>query len=297
VSATFVEAPCRPVGLKPRPQAIFRTRRTDVTHLGRVERLDGEAKLQLWRGFADAFIRARPRLPPETAAYLLHRGFSHGRHVLYDFPNDAVEDYLSDLQVMLLPLVNGRDAIVLEDRPLFRQVFGNYLPLAPQASAPTDRPDHSPGNGSRIRVVVLRSPETHRPEILAAVYSLATQASGPSAFVELGAVGARIDPVSGACDRAILLSEGEKRRVDRHPDDGAPILGLAVPGWPSILDRILHAFSVLPMFSFVQLDLAPTEDGLAVTDAKSRCDAAEFQVHGPLMASPAAKAFLREYGL
>ncbi|RFA28000.1 hypothetical protein CAI21_13880 [Alkalilimnicola ehrlichii] len=101
-----------------------------MSHEGRIERLNGITNLTHWRRFADRFFAVRPRPPRQLTAYLVERGFYPDKLDLYGLPNALADDYLSDLQVELLPYVNGRNRLVLENRNLFWQVFSGVLPLA-----------------------------------------------------------------------------------------------------------------------------------------------------------------------
>lgn len=372
----FVPSPFAPPGLEPTPRVIYRTRRKELSHIKRVGRLEGEAKLGVWRELADGFIRSRPMPPAQTAGYLLERGFAADRALLYDLPNDQVEDYLTDLQVALLPGANGKDSIVLENRVLFSQVFGNVLPFArrlcsirdghyvPMGGSPgldvvaaresgwlhafpaeaetaegiwvdlaarliygaagvrpysdlaealledgrdllvvEDPGPHGPIAASggqpanRLRLFILRSADTHLPEPSGAVYSIATGNSSPLLSVRGGAISASVNLDSGRLNNAIAIVDGFKVHTDSHLGTGAPIVGEAIPEWERIVAAVQQAMRIIPMFAVVQFDLALTPGGFVVLDAKSRCDAPEFQVHGPLMGSLRAQSFLREYGL
>lgn len=126
----FVPAPYLPPGLSPRPRVLFRTKRKMLVHEGRVRRLRGRENLEVWKRFSHDFITTPGDVPVETASYLLDRGFHKDKALLYGLPNENVDDYLSDLQVALLPFANGRDGPIIENRQLFYQTFRDVLPCA-----------------------------------------------------------------------------------------------------------------------------------------------------------------------
>jgi hypothetical protein len=125
----FIPKGILPLSIVPSPRVIFRTRRKNLAHEARIERLGGVPNLEKWRHFAFSFLAKRPRLEPEIASYLLDRGFLPNKALLYGLPHDRVDGYLSDLQVDLLAEANGKATMVLKNRLLLRQIFRNTLPM------------------------------------------------------------------------------------------------------------------------------------------------------------------------
>lgn len=356
--------PTRPPGLVPPPRVVFRTRRKDLSHQNRVKRLDGMRNLADWQEFSDRFIRSSGSLDAEISAYLIDRGFDADKSRLYSLPQEDVDDYLSDLQVRLLPYANGADGPILENRQLFRQAFHGLLPFAPlvavvaggkvvssPASAklsadeanwvlptvhtsgermyidtvaaelvsPTQRvpcPDiwaaladagtdalvvRCPGSAGlldRLRVFVVRDPRSADPMVMAAVVAARTPASGPFDTLESGAISAWVDLETGTVSAAKHLVDGAPEDVDASmcPTD-LPLIGRAVPHWWEVQHQIHQALLRLPMFSVLQVDFSVGGAEPMVVDATARVEAAEFQVHGPIMGSQVCRRLMREYGL
>ncbi len=70
-----------------------------------------------------------------------------------------------------------------------------------------------------------------------------TAESGGRANLHQGGLGIAVDLASGRTSRA--LHHG--RPVERHPESGAPLVGIALPGWPEILDVARRASRAVPL--------------------------------------------------
>jgi alpha-L-glutamate ligase-like protein len=77
-----------------------------------------------------------------------------------------------------------------------------------------------------VRVIVYRGVP------VMAMLRLPTKQSGGRANLHQGAVGVGVDLASGVTTSAVL----QNRRVDAHPDTGAPLVGFTVPCWPEMLE-------------------------------------------------------------
>jgi len=101
------------------------------------------------------------------------------------------------------------------DRAILQQRVGVHPVFAPVCYAGT--PD--------VRVLVYRGVPAM------AMLRLPTQESAGRANLHQGGVGVGVALATGTTTRAVWRD----RRVDRHPDTGAPLVGLTVPDWPGVL--------------------------------------------------------------
>ena len=85
-----------------------------------------------------------------------------------------------------------------------------------------------------IRTIVFRGVP------VAAMIRLPTRASDGKANLHQGAVGAGIDLVSGRTVGGVCGN----RKVTQHPDTGAGLIGLEIPGWPVLLDLATRCFDL-----------------------------------------------------
>lgn len=335
------EALARPTWVYPAaPRIIYRTARADLSHQGRIKRIDQAETLAAFRAFSDTFHARDTLKDPELRACLHNHGFFPDKGALYGLPNDALDDYLSDFQTALLPMANGHCAVALRDRRLFWQLYRNLLPLAPMAGmvlggrllrmAPTDNTgadgpvlaralsgdtpapcvyptladlpldqgdlvvfDWSAPEIASADVIRLAFIHDHQAETMAVLAAVLlngapVQVDHPHAQT----VSAPIDVVSGIVGHARSFC----RNTGQHaPGEGKPPFVLTQ--WTRLISDLTAGLMRLPIGVVVQLDLLLTPAGPLVVDATDRLDVAAYQVHGPMMARPMAKAFLREFGL
>ncbi len=88
-----------------------------------------------------------------------------------------------------------------------------------------------------VRVIVLRG----RPVM--SMIRVPTAESGGRANLHQGGLGIAVDLERGRTFRA--LHRG--RPVERHPESGAPLLGLEVPSWPGVVDVARRAALAVPL--------------------------------------------------
>jgi alpha-L-glutamate ligase-like protein len=88
-----------------------------------------------------------------------------------------------------------------------------------------------------VRVIVLRG----RPVM--SMIRVPTAESGGRANLHQGGLGIAVDLDTGRTWRA--LHHG--RPVERHPESGAPLLDLALPSWPEVLDVARRAALAVPL--------------------------------------------------
>jgi alpha-L-glutamate ligase-like protein len=88
-----------------------------------------------------------------------------------------------------------------------------------------------------VRVITLRG------EPVMSMIRVPTAESGGRANLHQGGLGIAVDLASGRTCRA--LHHG--RAVERHPESGAPLLGLEVPAWPEVLEVARRAARAVPL--------------------------------------------------
>ncbi len=88
-----------------------------------------------------------------------------------------------------------------------------------------------------VRVIVLRG----RPVM--SMIRVPTAESGGRANLHQGGLGIAVDLATGRTHRAVHHG----RAVERHPESGAPLLGLELPRWPEVLDAAGRAALSVPL--------------------------------------------------
>jgi hypothetical protein len=128
----FLPKGMRPPGLHPAaPRVVYKTVRKNLSHAGRIGRIDRVETLNEFHEFSRDFHSRRPRLAPERAGPLHNQGFLPDKGVLFDLDTPGRADqYLSDFQARILPLVNGTRQAALRNRLLFWRLHKASMPMA-----------------------------------------------------------------------------------------------------------------------------------------------------------------------
>jgi alpha-L-glutamate ligase-like protein len=129
-----------------------------------------------------------------------------------------IRQHMSNILSGLFSLGGQNDRVLIQQRVLSDPAFE---PISVQGIAD-------------VRIVL------YRQVPVMAMLRLPTRASGGRANLHQGGVGAGVELATGLTTRAVLRN----RRVDRHPDTGAKLLGFPIPHWEDVLDmarRVSHA--------------------------------------------------------
>lgn len=111
-----------------------------------------------------------------------------------------------------------------------------------------------------IRVILYKS----IPVI--AMMRLPTRRSAGRANIHQGAVGAGISLSDGTTIAAVYRN----RKITRHPDTGAPLNGLKVPGWQALLESAQNLSRQIPL-AYIGIDfMLDEQDGHLVVEANAR---------------------------
>ena len=102
--------------------------------------------------------------------------------------------------------------------------------------------------------------------VVESMVRLPTIASGGRANLHQGGIGVGIDPATGMTVRGFH----EGREVDRHPDTGAGLIGLAIPHWPEVC-RIAVRVARATGLPFAGIDIVlDGDEGPILLEANAR---------------------------
>lgn len=115
---------------------------------------------------------------------------------------------------------------------------------------------------SSLRVMVLAD-EKSAPRVHRAFWKLATGSNISDNYNggRTGNLAAALELTSGRIMRVVNGTGLALRVVERHPDTGERLAGLAVPDWPAVRALVLHAALLLPKLRFQHWDVALTDAG------------------------------------
>lgn len=117
--------------------------------------------------------------------------------------------------------LDSPDAVLVEDRLVPHPVLSRLFP----------------DGLSDVRVLSLRGTP------FAAMVRVPTVASGGRANLHQGAIGLAVDLGTGVTTRALLRGE----RLERHPDTRAPLVGVELPDWATILEIAVRSAAAVPL--------------------------------------------------
>ena len=129
---------------------------------------------------------------------------------------------------------------------------------------------------STIRVVTVNHDD--RPEVLYTVWKLPSATAMSDNFWQKGSLISLVDPASGTVQKIRYGSGPETQWVDTHPVTGAPLRGLTLPCWQSVLDLATAAHAVVPDNGILGWDIAITPEGALLIECNENTGHALYQL-------------------
>jgi hypothetical protein len=159
--------------------------------------------------------------------------------------------------------------------------------------------DLYPDSTNTIRPLTMWDPETDEPFVTFAMQRIGTKQSAPVDNWSKGGLTAEVNLESGELSRAVRSPSAESLDWhETHPETGAQIAGVEIPGWPAIRDGILDIAANYPQIPYVGWDIVVTgKDEFTVIEANSCTDVDSLQVHGPLLDDPRARRFYEHHDI
>jgi hypothetical protein len=153
------------------------------------------------------------------------------------------------------------------------------------------------GTENTIRLVTMWDFERGAPFVAIAVHRFGNSTSLPVDNWTGGGLSAEVDLDTGRLGPGVTYpSSGHLRWHDRHPETGALIRGVVVPGWADVREAVLRLAARMPLEPYIGWDILVTATGPCVIEANSNTDVNLLQVHRPLLADPRVRAFYRRTG-
>lgn len=187
------------------------------------------------------------------------------------------------------PFVLARDAqpVAMVERSVEQHPFWNTL---------------APYSVNTIRVLTMWTPGDGEPFVGRAVQRIGTAETLPTDNWAGGSICAPVDLATGTLGVGRMSPDdaGRRRNVpyERHPDTGAQIAGVTLPGWESIKAVVLAAARSVPYARYVGWDVAIDPAGVPVfIEGNHNSSVDLLQVHGGLLKDPAVRRFYERCGV
>lgn len=162
----------------------------------------------------------------------------------------------------------------------------------------------SPGLSNPIRVLTVRL-RSGSARMIAASHLFSTVRSSPIPSGEDGALRASIDVEDGVMGWASWYDErgrlhdryGKRYQSDSHPETGAIIMGVGVPGWRELRSSLVSTHENIPFIEAMSWDIVVTDHGPRVLEAERALSPRVYQRHGPLLANDVFDGLARRHGV
>lgn len=157
-----------------------------------------------------------------------------------------------------------------------------------------------PEVANTVRLLTLYDDERQEAFVAAAAHRFGARSGG--AVVDnwvQGGLAAGVDLATGVLGAACAFPRrGRLEPRPAHPDTGAPIEGVRIPGWEAVRDGVAALASRLPFLPYVGWDVIVTDDGgFAIIEGNNRPAVNIVQLERGLLADPRAERFFRRRGV
>ncbi|GGK48987.1 sugar-transfer associated ATP-grasp domain-containing protein [Salinarimonas ramus] len=155
-----------------------------------------------------------------------------------------------------------------------------------------------PSSLNTIRILTLRG-ASGEPFAAAAVHRFGVAASAPVDNFKRGGLSALVGLETGRLSAARSNPGLHARDVhSHHPDTGAPIDGVVVPGWEAARGLALDLAARIPGLRLAGWDVCVSRDGPRVVEGNARIPNPNLiQAHGPLLGDPRIRDALWRMGV
>ncbi len=154
------------------------------------------------------------------------------------------------------------------------------------------------GGQNRLSVILTRNLENWDPVLTAATLMIGTDASRGQLTLAQGGLSAPVNLDTGEVGAAAGIgAERTLERHDTHPETGAALRDLTVPGWTEIRAALMRIMDESSYMRVAMLDFTLLEDGRLGLIGPSQLDLSAVQVHQPLLHDPVFAETMRKLTL
>lgn len=153
-----------------------------------------------------------------------------------------------------------------------------------------------PDSTNTIRALTVEDPETGAFFVASAVHRFGNASTGPTDNWSGGGFAAPVDIGTGRLgELRTYAPETGLRRLEEHPDSGAPVAGEQVPDWERLKSTVTDLAAVHREIPYVGWDLVLSEDGPVVLEGNAAPHLALQQLGHGLFEDDRVKRFFEHY--
>lgn len=144
----------------------------------------------------------------------------------------------------------------------------------------------APGLESKVEVLVARPEPGAAPQLRRAVHRFPAWIDPQRAKSRPVLLSAAVDVASGTLGPAMHRTRQGSSEHQNHPDSGAPIEGIRLPHWHSLVEHLLACLDRHLAIPFLVCDVILSDEGPRVIEAERTIDVTSLQTHAPLGDDP-----------
>lgn len=198
------------------------------------------------------------------------------------------------------------DGLLLNGKPIRHELASTLLSRLDRyvATERVEQADYAreifPGSTNTIRIMTLWDAESGESLVAAVTHRFGTSHSAPidNWHQGRGGVSAAVHTQSGSLGKALRLSADRKLIWESvHPETGAAIEGVVVPGFEACIEGVKRTAGYFPFCPCVGWDVAITPDGWRIIEANPIPGLTLVQAHTPLLQDPRVRRVFARWGL
>lgn len=266
--------------------------------------------------FDELVSQSHPELLPDLLGVTRNGSLVDGPFELCSV--DALYDYCCDSRAVVKPIQasGGAEVHVVVPGKRGPRIDGQTVTESGLAAFLDDRPasvvtayveqaayadDIYPDSANTVRLVTMVDPETGEPFIATGVHRFGGGDSGHVDNWSSGGLVVALDTETGELgEAAVPPKDGTLRTVAEHPDTGARISGITVPGWDDIVEGVLDLAGEYGwLWPYVGWDVVVTGDdgSFQILEGNYFPHVPMMQIHEPLLANPRIRRFYEYHGV
>lgn len=155
-----------------------------------------------------------------------------------------------------------------------------------------------PYTSNTIRILMMCDAETKEPFVAAATHRIGVKKSRPVDNFSAGGLAAEVDTESGVISAAFTKPrKGNIQRFTSHPETGATIEGVEVPGWSMVKGELKRVLYCIPGIKYVGWDILVQEGGFKILEGNSRPGLRLMQANRPFLGDWRVSKFYNHHGV